>query len=325
MNISLLFEGRTMRRLIPVSPTLGMMFVFILLIGCSPDPASVDPPSPDLPDLNGVTFGDSLFVAYGWKGTILTSPDGITWTSRASGISDDDAVRDIAWSRSVYWGGSTFVAITQKARILTSHDGVAWLLQSGPGTSLYSGIAWNESFFMIVGAGGRLVRCEIGINLVTIAPPTPITFDLYDIAWNGSVFVIVGQGGKIYSSTSWTQMASGTVEELRSICWNGSLFIAVGWSGTVLTSPDGITWTERASGTFEDLYGIAASIGGALVAVGKNGAVATSPDGITWSSRTSGTTNGLYGITFARNRFVAVGALGKIMTSPDGITWTSRR
>jgi hypothetical protein len=35
--------------------------------------------------LNGVTYGNGLFVAVGEDGTILTSPDGVTWTQRTSG------------------------------------------------------------------------------------------------------------------------------------------------------------------------------------------------------------------------------------------------
>jgi hypothetical protein len=31
-------------------------------------------------DLNGVTYGNGLFVAVGEGGTILTSPDGVSWT-----------------------------------------------------------------------------------------------------------------------------------------------------------------------------------------------------------------------------------------------------
>jgi len=36
--------------------------------------------------LNGVTYGNGLFVTVGW-GTILTSSDGTTWTERTSGTS----------------------------------------------------------------------------------------------------------------------------------------------------------------------------------------------------------------------------------------------
>ena len=37
--------------------------------------------------LVGVTYGNGLFVSVGQGGTILTSTDGTTWTSRTSGTS----------------------------------------------------------------------------------------------------------------------------------------------------------------------------------------------------------------------------------------------
>jgi len=41
-----------------------------------------------LNNLNGVAYGNSIYVAVGYSGAILTSPDGITWTERDSGISN---------------------------------------------------------------------------------------------------------------------------------------------------------------------------------------------------------------------------------------------
>jgi hypothetical protein len=37
--------------------------------------------------LRGVTSGNELFVTVGESGTILTSPDGNSWTKRTSGTS----------------------------------------------------------------------------------------------------------------------------------------------------------------------------------------------------------------------------------------------
>jgi len=39
--------------------------------------------------LRGVTYASSAFVTVGKSGTILTSPDGTTWTSRTSGTSNE--------------------------------------------------------------------------------------------------------------------------------------------------------------------------------------------------------------------------------------------
>jgi hypothetical protein len=48
----------------------------------------------------------------GWNGTILTSPDGVNWTRRTSGTSNN-------LSRVAY-GNGTFVAVGWHGTILTS-------------------------------------------------------------------------------------------------------------------------------------------------------------------------------------------------------------
>jgi hypothetical protein len=50
-----------------------------------------------------VTYGNGLFVAVGEDGTILTSPDGVTWTQRTSGTSN--------WLNGVAYGNGLFVAV----------------------------------------------------------------------------------------------------------------------------------------------------------------------------------------------------------------------
>jgi hypothetical protein len=42
-----------------------------------------------------VTYGNGLFVAVGRFGTILTSPDGVSWTARTSGTGNDLERRDL--------------------------------------------------------------------------------------------------------------------------------------------------------------------------------------------------------------------------------------
>ena len=63
-------------------------------------------------NLIGVTYGNGLFVAVGTSGTILTSPDGVTWTQRTSGT--DDTLRGVTH------GNGTFVAVGIYGTILTS-------------------------------------------------------------------------------------------------------------------------------------------------------------------------------------------------------------
>ena len=59
-----------------------------------------------------VVYGNSLFVAVGLGGIILTSPDGVSWTQRTSGTRD--------WLIGVTHGNGLFVAVGEWGTILTS-------------------------------------------------------------------------------------------------------------------------------------------------------------------------------------------------------------
>jgi len=103
----------------------------------------------DLPEkgrlyfLEDVAYGNSTFVAVGWRGTILTSRDGVRWVERPSGI--EDFLQDVAY------GNGTFVAVGEWGTILTSRDGVKWMQQpSGTDEDLQE-VAYGNGTFVVVG------------------------------------------------------------------------------------------------------------------------------------------------------------------------------
>ena len=62
-------------------------------------------PTPQGNRLGGVAFGHGTFVAVGSAGTVLTSPDGVSWTSRLSNTSAD--LESVAWNGALPSGGSS--------------------------------------------------------------------------------------------------------------------------------------------------------------------------------------------------------------------------
>src|ERR1035438_6307717 len=74
--------------------------------------------------LDGVVYGSNQFVAVGESGTILTSPDGVAWKSRNSGITNGGLY-------GIASGNGLFVAVgfswdDNYGVILTSQDGIVW-------------------------------------------------------------------------------------------------------------------------------------------------------------------------------------------------------
>lgn len=99
-------------------------------------------------DLLGVAYGNATFVAIGTAGTIITSPDGITWTSRTSGTTNT--------LYGISFGDGVFVTAGAGGTILTSPDGITWTSRASGTTNLLRGITFANHRFIAVGVSGTI-------------------------------------------------------------------------------------------------------------------------------------------------------------------------
>jgi len=288
-----------------------------------------------------------LFVAVGDNGTILTSPDGTTWTQRTSTPGPFGARVHLY---DVTYGNGLFVTVGgDNGTILTSPDGTTWAKRnSGTSNDLY-GVTYGNGLFVTVGEYGTFLTSPDGTtwtkspsdaSATAAGPPGPA----HRIYYGKGLFVTYGTKGKIHTSpdgTTWTERTCyygaspcqyaeyGTpqdLEDLHGLTYGNGLFVAVGDNGTILTSPDGTTWAKRNSGTSEEFLGVAYG-NGIFLTIGLNGNILISPDGTTW---TEGSYENSYSYgffkaaTYGNGLFVTVSKNGAIQTSPDGTTWTER-
>jgi hypothetical protein len=205
--------------------------------------------------LYDVTFAGGQFVAVGINNTILTSPDGITWTripSLPTGISFTGVTYD--GSRYVVSGYRFTASATDRGVIAYSDNGVNWTIVT---------VASGQSQF-------------------------------WDVTYGAGRFVVIGDNGVVYHSTdgvAWAAAASPVTSKLRAVAFADGLFLAVGDSGRILSSSDGVTWANRSLATSATLLGITRY--NKLWYVGQsNVSNYSSPDGITWTrvSAASGAT-----------------------------------
>jgi len=234
-----------------------------------------------------VTYGNGLFVAVAGSGTgnrVMTSPDGITWTSRTSAA-------DNAWY-SVTYGNGLFVAVAGSGtgnRVMTSPDGSTWTIRTSAANNTWNSVTYGNGLFVATAISGTANR--------VMTSPDGIT---------------------------WTARTNPVDNQWASVTYGNGLFVAVGPSGTgnrVMTSPDGIDWTIRTSAADNNWMSVTYG-NGLFVAVTNSGTgnrVMTSPDGINWTARTSAADNSWYSVAYGNNRFVAVasdGAGNRVMISP---------
>lgn len=243
--------------------------------------------------LNSVAFNNSNFVAVGDAATVFTAPHSYT---SVGGVT--------AWTQVT---NLPIASGTNLSSVL--YDGSEFVILGGDGSITLSGDLVNWSARTAITAAPQM-------NALAYAP--------------GPIYIAVGDNGAIYRNTSsgitgaWTQITSGTGEDLNGVSFVNGQFIAVGANGTLLTSTDGVTWTAQASNTNNSLrsvaYGIPIGGVGTYVAVGDAGTIVSSPDAVNWTPQTTiPTTQSLYSVCFGPDlQFIAVGTTGTLAYSTTG-------
>lgn len=267
-----------------------------------------------------VTYGNGLFVVVVEGGPIFTSPDGATWSSIASGTSND--LFSVTYGNGPSSGqAGQFIAVGDSGTILTSSDGTTWTIKSSGTTNCLSSVTYGaDKMFIAVGDSGTILTSPDGTTWSLKYSGT--TNELTSVTYGDNQFVAVGGQGTILTSSdgaAWSEKNSVKTKRLTSVTYGKGVFVAVGDTGTIIISKDGNAWSGITTDFISVIYG-----SNQFVAVGENGTIFTSSDDTTWTKKTSGTINALKSVTYGNNQFIAVGDSGTIVTSPDGTTWAKK-
>jgi len=281
--------------------------------------------------LRAAIYG-GVYVAAGLNGALVTSLDGIQYTSV-----DSTTNRQL--------NGATFLGsyklVGDGGTILVSADATTWTPQTSNTTNHLYGIG-NNGFAttVAVGAGGTILTSSDGLTWTRATSNT--ARDLYAVAYsslNGGLWIAVGAGGVMLQSTdtlTWMPINSGTTADLRGVNYAllplatgqstaTSAFVAVGSGGTIVTSSDGSSWT-RSTATINSLAGLplnlstidwnAVTYGTQFIIVGSGGNVLTSKDGSTFTaSAPTGTTQELFAVARGYLGYSVAGAAGTLLLS----------
>jgi S-layer homology domain len=274
-------------------------------------------------NLNGITYGNDMFVAVGNSGTILTSTNGTNWTARSSGTG--------ATLSDVTYGNGTFVAVGVGARFVTSTNGINWTYIHPYSENLptYS-ITYGNGLFVAVGYWDLVYTSPDGFNWTKRS--SGVNYNLYCIAYGNGRFVAGGEDGKGVTSTdgiNWSPMSLGfTSWSFADILYAEGIFLSpVTGSptyniGTIAYSSDGINWNYKAPPS--DVYYLTGVAYGnnTFVIVTDNypNSIITSPDCCNWTARSPWMSG--KSVAYGANTFVSVNNLGFIFQS-DPVTETN--
>jgi hypothetical protein len=229
----------------------------------------------------GIVWYNSLFIVAGFdgsfQGVIATSPDGITWTTRLSGV---DQLFNVALAEDL------LIATGANGAIFTSTNGTSWTARTS-GTSLTLRKATKgNSTYVIPGDIGKILTSPDGVSWTN--QPSGVSDGLWDAVWAGNQFVVVGENGRVlksFTGTSWSSVSvgpGGVNGALLGVAFSGNETVAVGPIQTsqarVYRSIDAfnswstITPSAAYSGTFRSILWDSFQ----FIAVGDSGALFTS-------------------------------------------------
>ena len=238
----------------------------------------------------GITYADDLFVAVG-SNAVMTSPDGIAWTSRTAPNGEWQAITNC---------GGLFVATATWGSnyVMTSANGIDWTVRTPAFTWSHDAVACSASVprFVSVSQFGRGWSSANGISNWSIQNPGAIV-DIRTVAFGAGRFswleysTNTGNRYGAYSTNgvNWTNTASAPANQWKYITYGGNKFIAVAEGGV-------------------------------------NSRSAYSADGASWTLGSGVPSNSWQGVAYGANKYIAVansGTNNRVMTSSDGQSWES--
>ena len=223
------------------------------------------------PDFRAVVYANGQYVVVREGGSIMTSPDGIAWTSRISPITNN--------LLGLFWDGHQYLAGGDRGTILASRDGITWTNRiSGSDINFYS-FSYSGLCYVAVGNDGICISTD---SVTWTTPATrwatariPFTAG----TWTGTEFLACGMGldkfPTIYTcpdGDSWVPRDTMVTNSLRAaITINDEIYIA-GDSVIKKSTDGGTTWKDIYTNTTgnNNLFMGLAFNGQTLIAVGFN-------------------------------------------------------
>ena len=124
----------------------------------------VEQPKPNNNDLNDITWDGRQFVVVGSDDTILTSPDGLAWTSHIPGTSDINFVAVTQWDAGLPANPVVATVGSAGTFVINPDADPGTIVRTGT-TEQIGGLAWVDDgvsppYFAMVGHDGAVMTAR---------------------------------------------------------------------------------------------------------------------------------------------------------------------
>jgi hypothetical protein len=194
----------------------------------------------------GVTYGNSKYIAVTNAGVIYTSLNGIDWA------------KSTALNQTIYkiaFGAGVFVVIGADGFTASSADGISWTTRNSGTINNFYDVQFIQNKFYCVGAKRTIVSSSDGITWTPILTTEgKETDDLMNITYGNSIYLISGRdvgNATLYKSTtatdnSWTT-SSIVAESVNKTQFLKDKFYLFSSGTKIFTSTDGSTWINSSA------------------------------------------------------------------------------
>jgi hypothetical protein len=261
-------------------------------------------------DIWCVAFANGTFAAVTSQGNLLTSPNGLTWSSQAI----DQGV----WLVSIAYGNGTWVVVGDNGTVLLSSDLKTWVKATPATTNKLNGVFYTGTVWVAVGEIGTIITSP-NAQIWTLQPAIPgvtgflhgITSTTPDGPGLGGGIWICGQKGVMINgnstATEFNIYSPNNAPGYAPYVFTQNLEVII--SAPALTPTSGQDLVGAGQGILFYSY-----IAAGLDERGQE----------FLQSPTTVPNIDFRGLTYGNGYFVAAGEQGTILSSTDGENWTQR-
>ncbi len=268
--------------------------------------------NPATEQINGVAYGDGIYVTAGDTQATLSSLDAIDWQVETSASTNN--------LLDVVFGNNMFVSVGKNC--MFSDDGQNWNEVFFDPTSGLRSIAFGNSMFVGVGyyAEATVTATSLDGESWVFNPAVSGSPSLVNVTYGDGLFVAVGSAGTagtVYTSIdgiTWeaaTILPAAPTTPLTDVAYGNGVFVAVGNAGALCTSYDGQNWVYESLGSTTTFRSVAFGDGNFVLAAYNTSSgerLYASQDAVDWApvcTIPAGST--LKRVRYTNDSFIAVG------------------